>query len=149
MATEVLLMADVPDLGAEGSVVNVADGYARNYLFPKKLAAPVTKGAHARLAVLRENREKARSEELAAARELAGRLSGCSCTIAVKTGTDEKMYGSVSNADIAQALEKQGMVIDRHKIELDAPLKELGVFDVRVKLRADVNATVKVWIVEE
>lgn len=149
MATEVLLMSDVPDLGSEGTVVTVADGYARNYLIPKKLAALVTKAAHTRLAKLREQREQVRRDELAAARALAVKLAGCSCTIAVKTGEDEKLYGSVSNSDIARALEKQGVEIDRHKIELKDPLKELGVFDVTVKLHPEVDASVKVWIVEE
>lgn len=149
MATEVLLMADVPDLGSEGTVVDVADGYARNYLLPKKLAAPVTKAAHARLAIIREKREKDRVDELAAARELAAKLAECSCTIPVKTGEDDKLYGSVSTSDIADALAKHGFEIDRHKIVLDAPLKELGVFDVKVRPHPEVDTTVKVWIVEE
>lgn len=149
MPTQVLLMADVPDLGSEGTVVTVADGYARNYLLPKKLAAPVTKAAHARLAMIREKREKTSIEELTAARKLATKLAGCSCTIAVKTGEGERMYGSVSSTDIANVLAEQGIEIDRHKITLDAPLKDLGVFDVKVKLHPEVDATVKVWIVEE
>jgi len=149
MATEVLLMVDIPDLGSEGTVVSVAEGFARNYLLPKKLAAPVTKAAHARLAILRKQREEARMQELGVARELAKKLAGCSCTIAVNTGEDDKLYGSVSTSDIARALAKQGVEIDRHKIVLDAPLKELGVFDVKVKLHPEVDATVKVWIVEE
>ena len=113
MATEVLLMADVPDLGAEGDIVKVADGFARNYLLPKKIAAPVTKAAHARLGIIREKRKEALVEQLAGARELASKLTGCSCTITVSTGQDDKLYGSVSTADIARALGKQGIEIDR------------------------------------
>jgi len=149
MATEVLLMADVPDLGSEGDVVTVADGYARNFLFPKKMGAPATPAAQARLLKLRGERVNARRSELAAARELAAKLAGVSCTIPVKTREDEKLYGSVTGADVARVLAEQGIAIDRHSIALDTPLKELGVFDVTVKLHSEVDATVKVWIVEE
>ena len=149
MATEVLLMADVPDLGAQGEIVKVADGYARNYLVPRELAEAVTPAARARLAKLRERQEAAGGAELAQAQALAGRLATISCTIPVKTGEDEKLYGSVTASDVAQAAADQGVNIDRHKIELEAPIKELGVFDVPVKLHPEVEATVKVWVVEE
>lgn len=149
MATEVLLMADVTDLGSEGDVVTVADGYARNFLFPKKMGAPVTPAAHARLLKLRGERMNARRSELAAATEQAAKLAGVSCTIPVKTREDEKLYGSVTAADVARVLAEQGIELDRHNIALDTPLKELGVFDVTVKLHSEVDATVKVWIVEE
>lgn len=149
MATEILLMTDVTNLGAEGEVVTVADGYARNYLLPQEMAAPVTQAARKRLEILRQERETERREALAAAQQQAAKLSAASCTITVKTGEDEKLYGSVSTSDIGKALADQGIEIDRHKIQLDAPIKELGVFDVKVKVHPDVDATVKVWIVEE
>ncbi|MCK5528709.1 MAG: 50S ribosomal protein L9 [Kiritimatiellae bacterium] len=149
MATELLLMENVPNLGNEGDVVNVADGYARNYLVPKKIAEKVTAAARARLAKLMEQRAEERKLELAGARALADKLAKASCTITVKTGEDDKLYGSVNNADIAKSLSEQGIEIDRHIIVVEEPIKELGVFDVKVKLHADVNATVKVWIVGE
>lgn len=149
MATEILLMADVDSLGAEGDVVMVADGYARNYLLPHKLAAPVTAAARARLAKLQRQRADSRKADMAEARKLADKLASVSCTIAVRTGEDEKLYGSVTTSDIAKALSDQGVEIDRHKIVLEAPLKDLGVFDVKIKVHADVDATCKVWIVEE
>lgn len=146
---EVLLMADVKDVGAEGDVVRVAEGFARNYLLPKKLAAPVNETTRRRLAKLRQAREEENRVKLAAARELAGRLGGVSCTIPVKVGEGEKMYGSVTSADLADALKAQGVELDRHLIVLEAPIKELGVFNVPIRLHPDVEATVKVWVVEE
>ncbi len=149
MATELLLMENVPNLGNEGDIVNVADGYARNYLLPKGLGEKVTAGARARLAKLMEQRAEERKLQLAGARALAAKLAKASCTITVKTGEEEKLYGSVTNADIAKALSEQDIEIDRHIIVVEDPIKELGVFDVKVKLHADVDATVKVWVVGE
>jgi large subunit ribosomal protein L9 len=149
MATELLLMENVPSLGNEGDIVNVADGYARNYLMPKGIAEKVTVAARARLAKLMEKRAEERKLQLAGAKALAKKLAEVSCTITVKTGEDEKLYGSVNNADIAKSLSEQGIEIDRHIIVVENPIKELGVFDVKVKLHADVDATVKVWIVGE
>jgi len=149
MATEVLLMGDVTDLGSEGDVVTVADGYARNYLFPSKLAAPVTEATKRRLEKMRRDREAAVAAQRAEAQELAAKLADMSCTIPVKVGGDEKLYGSVTAGDIADQLKPQGVEIDRHQIELAQPIKELGVFDVKIRLHPDVESSVKVWIVEE
>lgn len=149
MATEVLLMADVKDLGAEGDVVTVADGYARNYLFPKSIGAPVTEATRRRLAKLRAEREAEEKAALESARQAARRLEGVSCTIPVKTGEDDKLYGSVTAANIVDALKPQGIELDRHSLMLEHPIKDLGVFDVPVKLHPEVEATVKVWVVEE
>lgn len=149
MAIEMILMADVADLGAEGQVVKVADGYARNYLIPRKLAAPVTEATRRRLAKQRREREEQQKLELTAAKDLAARMSKVSCTIAAKAGTEEKLYGSVTNADIADSLKSQGFAIDKQKIGLDEPIKELGVYDISIKLHPEVEATVKVWVVEE
>lgn len=149
MATEVFLMADVADLGSEGDVVSVADGYARNFLLPRKLAAPVTEATRRRLARMQHEREESRLAETASARELAAKLATAQCTIAVKTGEDEQLYGSVTASDIASALAGQGIELDRHAFQLEAPIKELGVFDVKVTLSPDVEGTVKVWVVEE
>lgn len=149
MATEVFLMADVPDLGSEGDVVNVAEGYARNYLLPKNLAAPVTPATHRRLAKIQRDREVARAETLAAAKKMAQRLEGVSCTLTAKTVEEDKLYGSVTVTDIVEAMKSQGVEIDRHAIQLDEPIKALGVYDVKVDLGSDIDATVKVWVVEE
>jgi len=149
MVTEVLLMKDVESLGSEGDVVQVADGYARNYLLPRKLGAPVTEVTRRRLARIREERETKLKAEIEAATNLAKRLAGVSCTTVVKTAEDGKMYGSVTTSDISDALKAQGIDLDRHDLLLERPIKELGVFDVDVKLHPEVKATVKVWVVEE
>jgi len=149
MSKEVFLMADVADLGAEGDVVTVSDGYARNYLFPKKLAAKVSEATRRRLAKLREQRETKHQAELADARAMAGRLEKVSCTLTVKTGTDGKMFGSVTSTHIADALKSQGIELDKHSLLLEAPIKDLGVYDVKIKLNSEVQTAVKVWVVEE
>ena len=150
MATEVFLMADVADLGVEGDVVTVADGYARNYLIPKQLGAPVTAATQRRLAKIQREREEARAAAVVEAEALSKKLAGISVTIPVKTVEgEEKLYGSVGEVEIAEALKVLGIEIDRHLIVLDEHIKELGVFDVAIKLQPEVEATVKVWIVEE
>jgi large subunit ribosomal protein L9 len=149
MVTEVLLMAEIADLGIEGDVVKVSDGYARNYLLPRKLAAPVTEATRRKLVKLREVRDVERKVVLTAAKDMAARVEKLSCTIAMKTAGEGKLYGSVTTADIADNLKKQGVQIDKQSILMDAPVKELGVFDVKVVLHPEVEATVRVWVVEE
>jgi large subunit ribosomal protein L9 len=148
MPVEVLLMADVEKLGAEGDVVKVADGYARNYLFPQKLAAPVMEATRRKLAKMRENREVQRKIDLDAAKALALQIEKVSCTIPAKTADDGKLYGSVSSADIAANLKTQGIEVDKQQILLDAPIKELGVFNVKIKLHPEMEPVVRVWVVE-
>ena len=149
MSTEVQLMADVKDLGAEGEIVTVSDGFARNYLIPRKLAAPATEASKRRLAKMRGERESKRAAEVAAAREMAKRLEKVSCTITVKTGEDDKLFGSVTASHIADVLKAQGIELEKHSLLLEAPIRELGVYDVKVKLSADVEGSVKVWVVQE
>jgi large subunit ribosomal protein L9 len=150
MAVEVILMKEVPDLGVEGDVVNVTDGYARNYLFPKDIAAPVTDATRRRLAKIKEQREAEAKEQLSRARELANRLASASCTIVAKVGEDEKLYGSVSAPDIVKSLESQGIEgVDKNHIQLEQPIRELGVYEVPVRLHPEVETTLKVWVVEE
>jgi large subunit ribosomal protein L9 len=148
MAKEVFLLSTVDSLGKEGDVVSVADGYARNYLFPKGLAAEVNEAARRRLVKLQEQRVAKEAAELAQARELAAKVGAASVTIAVKTREDDKLYGSVGAAEIAAALADQGIEIDRHALQLETSLKELGVFDVKIKLHPEVECTVKAWIVD-
>lgn len=152
MSVEVLLMTDVEDLGKEGSVVKVADGHARNYLLPRGLAAPVTAATRRQLEKLRAERDAQRKAERKAAAELAARLSQVSVTIAVKTAGEAdgaRLYGSVTAADIIGKLAEQGIVLDRAALQLEHPLKELGVFDITAALYPEIQATFKVWVVEE
>ncbi|NQU40983.1 MAG: 50S ribosomal protein L9 [Lentisphaerae bacterium] len=149
MATEVLLMADVSGVGNEGEVVKVSDGYARNYLLPRNLGAPVNKATQRRLAKLQIDRSAERASAVASSRALASKLAQASCTITVKVGEGERLYGSVTEGDIVDALKVQGLALDRQQIVLAEPIKELGVFEVKVKLDQAIDATLKVWVVEE
>lgn len=148
MDKEVFLMANVADLGSEGDVVKVSEGYARNYLLPRKLAAPVTAATKKRLEKIQKEREITHKAELTAARELAAKIAKISCTIPVKAKED-KLYGSVTVSDIVAVLKANGVELDKMKVLLAEPIKELGVFEVKVNLHAEVETTIKVWVVEE
>ena len=144
---EVILRADVNKLGHRGEVVQVADGYARNYLLPRKLAMPATPG---NTKVIEQEKAAAirhEADDRAQAEQLAGMLAGVTLTIARKAGEEDQLYGSVTAIDVAQALQAQGYTVDRRKIELDEPLKTLGEFDVPLRLHRDVQAKVKVQVV--
>lgn len=149
MAKEVILMADVKGLGGEGDVVRVTDGYARNYLLPNKLAAPVTDATRRQLDKKRKEREVKLAEEKAGADQLRAQVEKASCTITVKTGAEGKMYGSVTVADILGVLKGQGVMLEKHQLDLPEPIKEIGVFNIPVKLHPEVQTTLKVWVVEE
>ena len=149
MAIEVLLMDQVEGLGIEGDVVKVADGYARNFLFPKGIATEVTEGKKRQIEKKRTERLAQLAKEKGAAEALAKKIEGVECTIAAKVGENGKMFGSVGVPQIIEKLKEQGIEIDRNKVELEAPLHELGVFDVSIKLHSEVTGTLKVWIVED
>ncbi len=149
MAVEILLMDAVSGLGIEGDVVKVADGYARNYLFPKGLASEVSEGKKRQIEKKRMERLELMKKEQSVAEELSKKFENCSCTIAVKTSEGGKMFGSVTAAQILENLKEQGLPLERNQIKLAAPLHELGVFDVTLSLHPEVQTTLKVWIVEE
>lgn len=149
MSTEVFLMEKVANLGNEGDVVKVADGYARNYLLPRNLAAPVTEGTRRQLAKLQAEREEAQKAAAEAAQALSKQLEGVSVTLAMKTSDGERLYGSVRAAQVAAALAEQNFTIDEHQIELPEEVKELGVFEATINLDSAQSAVVKVWVVEE
>ncbi len=149
MAKEVILMDAVKDLGKAGDIVTVKDGYARNFLLPRKLAASVTAATRRQLAKLQRDREAAAVEAAAAAAAVAQKLSGMSVTLAMKTTDGEHLYGSVNAAEITAALKAQGIEVERDKVQVPEPIRELGVFDINIRLDAGVEATIKVWVVEE
>ena len=146
---EIILLEDVEGLGKRGQTVKVAHGYARNYLLPLGKAVAST-GAGARIFQEELRRRGARENKMhKAAERLAAELAGVSCTIAVKAGEDDKLFGAVTAGDIAELLKKQGYEIDKRKVMLEEPLKVLGVYTVPIKLFQDVDAHVKVWVVSE
>ena len=149
MSTELLLMSDVDKLGKAGDVVKVADGYARNYLLPKDLAAPVSQHALRRLAKLRKEREELSRIQMAEAKDKAAKLANVSVTIRAKTVDGTRLYGSIQAADIVAALEEGNKVtVDKAQVLLSEPIKETGTFDVTIKLHPDIAPAIKVWVVE-
>ncbi|MBI2874229.1 MAG: 50S ribosomal protein L9 [Firmicutes bacterium] len=146
---EVILKQDIKALGREGEIVKVAPGYARNFLIPRGLAVEVNKATMGNLA----ERQKAaslratREQEKAAA--LAGKLEGLALTVRVKAGPSGRLFGSVTTKDIADALGGQGLEVDRRRIELPEPIKELGEYRLEIKLHPGVTATIIARIVPE
>jgi large subunit ribosomal protein L9 len=146
---QVILQEDVPNVGASGELVKVRPGFARNYLLPRKLAAPATTAQINRL-----NHEKsvasARAEKLKKeAREVADKLGALEIKIAHKVGEDDRLFGSVTSKEIHAAIEAKGLKIDRKKIALKEPIRALGSYEVPVKLLSDVGATLKVEVVKK
>jgi len=147
MALELILLEDVEDLGKAGDKVNVAPGYARNYLIPKGLAEKITPGALRQIEARRERIEAKRRDELEAAQALAKTIEDAEVTISMQAGEDEHLFGSVTSHIIADALKEQGIEVEHRKIKLEEPIRELGVFNVAIKLHSEVEATAKIWVV--
>jgi len=145
----VILREDVDKLGRRGEVVKVAPGYGRNFLVPKGLAYIYTPGNTKRVELERRFLHVKETREKQEAEDLGRRLAQTSTTIVRKVGENETLYGSVTNADVSEALEKEGFTIDKRKILLEEPLKTLGIYTVPVKLHPEVTAELKVWVVKE
>lgn len=146
---KVILTEDVPRLGARGDVVTVKDGYGRNFLIPSGKALPATAGALAQLEIKVKLDEARVKKDRRAAEQMAEKLSGVSCTVRVQADEGDKLYGSVHERDIAQALDEQGIETDQHNIILTEPIKMLGVYPVKIRLFSDVEAEIKVWVIRE
>jgi large subunit ribosomal protein L9 len=142
---KVILSKDVQGTGKAGEVKDVADGYARNYLIPRKLAIPATGGALKNVEQKKASEQKKVAAEEAAARALADRLTNAPVVVTAKVGDQGRLYGSITSADIADQLSAQlSQPIDKRKIELDEPIRQLGTFEVTIRLHRAVTATVKV-----
>jgi large subunit ribosomal protein L9 len=147
---EVILRTHVENLGRRGEIVKVAEGYARNYLLPRKLALLVNESNKRQIERERQVAEARELEEKTQAEAFAARLSAVEVAIARRVGGEnDTLYGSVTSADIAHALEKQGFEVDRRKIQLADPLKQIGEFTVPIKVHREVTADVKVKVVKE
>ena len=146
---EIILIEAMKGMGIEGDIVNVADGYARNYLIPKGFAIQANSSNLKKINDIKRRQLTREKKELEVAQKLAEKITTLSCTIPVQVGEDDKLFGSVTTQDIAKALDSEGIEVDRRKIHLDEPIKELGVFTVDVKLHTEVTAVVKVWVVKE
>ena len=146
---KVILTQDMDSLGLAGEIVEVAKGYARNYLIPKKIALEATQDNIKRTEVQRKNIEIKRIKLKEDALKVKERLADLVITIAQKAGEEDKLYGSVTTMDIASGLENQGIIIDRRKIILEKPIKTLGEFPVHIKLHPQVTGAIKVAVVRE
>jgi large subunit ribosomal protein L9 len=146
---KIILKDDVEQLGKCGEVVNVKNGFARNYLIPRKLAIPATDGNLRSIGEVNTQKRLRDNKRLRDAEKLRNALERISCTAEVQVGEEDRVFGSVTAAQIAELLEKQGFVVDRRDIQLDEPIKALGVYTVGVKLERDVIAKLKVWVVKK
>ncbi|PSH04843.1 MAG: 50S ribosomal protein L9 [Acidobacteria bacterium] len=146
---EVILKEDVAKLGARGEVVNVAEGYGRNYLLPKKLAVEATSANKAVIEQMKAAAVRKLAKEKCDAELLAKQFEGVSLHVSRKAGENDALFGSVTSADIAHELEGRGFNIDRRKIELEQPIKSLGEFNVPIKLHKEVTVQIKVTVTKQ
>lgn len=146
---KVIMLEDVDRLGKRGAVVNVADGYGRNFLIPRKLALPATDGNLKRVEMESKRwKVKEAKEELDAAAMKAA-MESLSLSVTMKSGEGDVLFGSVTSANIADLLEKKGYAVDKRKIELDEPIKRLGDYQIPVKLHKSITASVKLSVTKE
>ncbi|MGA9117240.1 MAG: 50S ribosomal protein L9 [Bacteroidota bacterium] len=146
---KVILRKDHEKLGPTGTLVEVKDGYARNYLIPQKIAYAATAGNMRTLEEEKKQLSRRSEKELKTSRRLAVELEKLSLTLQMKVGEDEKLFGSVTSQMVADALKEKGFQVDKRMIELEEPIKALGIYTVPVKLHTTVTAQVKVWVVRE
>jgi len=146
---KLILLEKVQSLGDEGNIVEVADGYARNYLLPRKKAVPATDSNMIVIEKIKKRREQMMKDEVQQVRELAEKIEHISCTIPVQAGEDDRLYGSVTSADIAAALQQEDIEVDKRKIVLEEPIKKLGIYTVDIHIYPEVSARLKVWVVKE
>ncbi|MFP4622941.1 MAG: 50S ribosomal protein L9 [Gemmatimonadota bacterium] len=148
---KVILREDVEKLGEAGEIVAVKPGYARNYLLPQELAYEATEAAIRQLEQERERAEARARREYLEARRRASQLEDVQLTFHARAGEESKLFGSIGNADIADRLNQQGLdfEVDRREVELDDPIKALGVYNVPIKLHAEVRPEIKVWVIKE
>jgi large subunit ribosomal protein L9 len=146
---KVILTENIPSLGLPGTIVEVARGYARNFLIPQGKALEATPGNLAHFEAQRSSIMEQVDKEKEAAQELAARLAEVSLTIPQRVGESERLYGSVTNAVIAQALEEKGFDVDRKQLELAEPIKSLGTYQVTIRLAPEVKTQIQVEVVPE
>jgi large subunit ribosomal protein L9 len=146
---EVILREDVKSLGKAGQLVRVKPGYARNFLLPQGLAYEATEGNKKRIAAESRARETRASQDRQEAQALADELAKVSLTLSAKAGEGDRLFGSITTQDVAEALAKAGHQIDRRKLELEHPIKSLGEHEVPVRLHAEVHAAIRVTVVPE
>lgn len=146
---EVILSQDVNALGKLGQVVKVKEGYARNYLLPRKLACAATPSNLKKIEQQEKNRKIRYEKDKQEAEELAEKLSKASCTVSVEVNDLDKLYGAISEADIVKALEVEGFAVDKKTIMIEHPIEELGIFEIGVHLHPEVTAKIRLWVTKK
>jgi large subunit ribosomal protein L9 len=149
MAVDLILLEDVKNLGSIGDQVRVADGFARNFLLPRKMATRVTEAALRQIEARKMTMQKEHAEHIAIAQAMAEKIAKESVTIAVEATEEGKLYGSVSETNIAEALAEKGIEIERQAVQMDEHIHELGVYTIDIQLHDQVQTSLKVWIVKK
>lgn len=147
--SDILLLEAIKGLGSEGDTVSVRAGYARNFLFPRKLAIPVNQGNRKQIESLKIAKEKRIAEEIETSKSLAEKIEQMNISIAVKTGDNGKMFGSVTSADILTRLAEESIELEKKQLNVTQPIKDLGSHKIQVKLSSEIEATFNLEIVSE
>ena len=143
---KVILYKDVKGVGRQGDVINVADGYFRNFIKPKQLGEEATPENMKRLEKMKAHEMQLAAQKVSEAKQIATKLEGVTVGVKAKAGEGERLFGSVTGADIAEALTKQGFIVDRKQIELHEPIKRLGMFTVDVRIHPEVTGKFKLLV---
>lgn len=146
---KVILKQDVESVGSAGDIVEVKNGYARNYLVPQGMALAATRGNLKQIDQEKKTLELQKNREKKTAEQLANKLNNTSITISVPVGEENRLFGSVTSQDIADSLKEKDFKIDKRKIILEEPIKVLGIYSVPIKIHSEVEAKVKVWVVKK
>ncbi len=146
---KVILKEDVLDLGSAGQTIEVKDGYGRNFLFPRNLAIPATKANLKAIGEVHKQSQIRDKKRLREAVTIKDRIEKLSISVEVLVGEEDKLFGSVTNADIAELMVKEGVTVDKRAIELKDPIKALGVYTVPIKIDKSVTANLKLWVIKK
>jgi len=146
---KVILIEDVKNVGSMGDIIDIKDGFARNFLFPKNLAKTAVGSNLKIIDSIKKKKLVVAAKEKKEAEEIVAKLAALSCTISMEAGEDDKLFGSVTSQDISKAFELEGLNVEKRKIILEEPIKKLGVYNIAVKLHPEVTAEVKVWVVKK
>ncbi|MCF7854720.1 MAG: 50S ribosomal protein L9 [Candidatus Pacebacteria bacterium] len=149
MAMELILLEDVNNLGSIGDRVRVADGYARNYLLPRNLAAPLTEATLRQLEAKKRALQQEAEQRIAVAQSMAEKIDNMSVTIPVEAMEDDTLYGSVGEKQIAEALAQHGIEINEDSVHMDEHIRQLGVYNIDIQLHPEVQTSLKLWVVRK
>ncbi len=146
---KLILREDVPDVGSAGQTIEVKDGFGRNYLLPRNLAIPATKANLKAIGEIQKQAELRVKKLRKGAELIKDKIEKLSLSFEVNVGEDDKLFGSVTNADIAERLKAEGIIVDKRSIELEAPIKVLGVYTTPIKIEKEVIANLKYWVIKQ